>query len=279
MATTDNAKDRQKEIGSFLFKEVYGELPKAILRVIEDGLLQVDRLYEFYEAKKFETELDSRHGRDLANGLECKLRTMKTTFDANGWEKNTILLTPQDTKNKTGNIILGIANHKTGCFDRFLLPIGEGYNPGSAIEIRFSVLGRGYGKYTKYLLSSEKYREDVPDFVYESKYEYVIDGISYPNAYEACIANNITPKELDRRCIMVKDFLDWKKIDRSTGTQVVRTYKPRTKKKKPVYKIEGVVYYSLKDVSAAFLCTAQTVKNRCKSPKFIHWTIEEDETQ
>jgi hypothetical protein len=109
-------------------------------------------VYECYEAKMHGCKVSSIVGQDLSNGDECKLRT---TWLNPKTGRAQVSLSAKDTKHKTGNILLGVVNKETMRFDRLKLPVQEAYTPGKALTISWSIKGKGYGKYQKYLISSE----------------------------------------------------------------------------------------------------------------------------
>lgn len=154
MATTDSAVAAHILILPYLFEQVYGagSFTATVARLAQDGVLQVDRLYEMYEAKQWGTTIDSAAGHDLANGLECKLRS---TFLNEG--SHTTYLEAAASANKTGDVVLGVINRERSTFDRFRLPRGEGYTPGKTKRLTWSRRGTGWGINQKWLISSTNY--------------------------------------------------------------------------------------------------------------------------
>jgi hypothetical protein len=136
----------------FLYRKLHGFLKEDLIEEIEKGCIQADRVYECYEAKMHGCKVSSIVGQDLSNGDECKLRTTWLNPKTN---RAQISLSARDTKHKTGNILLGVVNKETMHFDRLKLPVQEAYVPGKALTISWSIKGKGYGKYNKYLISSE----------------------------------------------------------------------------------------------------------------------------
>jgi hypothetical protein len=136
----------------FLYRKLHGFLKEDLIEEIEKGCIQADRVYECYEAKMHGCKVSSIVGQDLSNGDECKLRT---TWLNPKTSRAQISLSARDTKHKTGNILLGVVNKETMHFDRLKLPVQEAYVPGKALSISWSIKGKGYGKYNKYLISSE----------------------------------------------------------------------------------------------------------------------------
>jgi hypothetical protein len=118
------------------------------------GLISADRLYEFFEAKLQGTSVVSIAGQDLDNGKECKLRTL--IINQRGYKEIWASLTPNDTKNKTGSICVGIINLIENTFDRLEIPQGpDGYTPGKSVRFQLSSKGKGYGKHEKHVISRE----------------------------------------------------------------------------------------------------------------------------
>lgn len=152
MATTDIQRDAHLLILPLIYTELHGFVHPVIQSEIEKGTIQADRAYECYEAKKHGTKVSSVVGMDLANGDECKLRT---TWLNPKTGRAQIVIAPKDTKNKSGDILLGVVNKETMMFDRFRLTRGEGYVPGKAVYISWSIKGKGYGKYQRFLISSQ----------------------------------------------------------------------------------------------------------------------------
>jgi hypothetical protein len=154
MATTDAAVAAHALILPYLFENVYGpgSFTAVVGRLAADGVLQVDRLYEMFEAKQWGTTIDSADGHDLANGMECKLRS---TFLTEG--SHATFLDRAATANKTGDVILGVVNRERGTFDRFLLPRGEGYTPGKTKRLTWSRRDGGWGINQKWLIDSTKF--------------------------------------------------------------------------------------------------------------------------
>jgi len=136
----------------FLYKKLHGYLKEDLVEEIEKGCIQADRVYECYEAKMHGCKVSSIVGQDLSNGDECKLRT---TWLSPKTGRAQVSLAAKDTRCKTGSILLGIVNKETMRFDRLKLPVHEAYTPGKALTISWSIKGKGYGKYQKYLISSE----------------------------------------------------------------------------------------------------------------------------
>ena len=136
----------------FLYKKLHGYLKEDLIEEIEKGCIQADRVYECYEAKMHGCKVSSIVGQDLSNGDECKLRT---TWLSPKTGRAQVSLAAKDTRCKTGSILLGIVNKETMRFDRLKLPVHEAYTPGKALTISWSIKGKGYGKYQKYLISSE----------------------------------------------------------------------------------------------------------------------------
>lgn len=136
----------------FLYKKLHGYLKEDLVEEIEKGCIQADRVYECYEAKMHGCKVSSIIGQDLSNGDECKLRT---TWLSPKTGRAQVSLAAKDTRCKTGSILLGIVNKETMRFDRLKLPVHEAYTPGKALTISWSIKGKGYGKYQKYLISSE----------------------------------------------------------------------------------------------------------------------------
>ena len=136
----------------FLYRKLHGFLKEDLIEEIEKGCIQADRVYECYEARMHGCKVSSIVGQDLSNGDECKLRT---TWLNPKTSRAQISLSARDTKHKTGNILLGVVNKETMHFDRLKLPVQEAYVPGKALSISWSIKGKGYGKYNKYLISSE----------------------------------------------------------------------------------------------------------------------------
>lgn len=152
MATTDFHRDAHIIILPFLYKKLHGYLKEDLVEEIEKGCIQADRVYECYEAKMHGCKVSSIIGQDLSNGDECKLRT---TWLSPKTGRAQVSLAAKDTRCKTGSILLGIVNKETMRFDRLKLPVNEAYTPGKALTISWSIKGKGYGKYQKYLISSE----------------------------------------------------------------------------------------------------------------------------
>lgn len=136
----------------FLYKKLHGYLKEDLIEEIEKGCIQADRVYECYEAKMHGCKVSSIVGQDLSNGDECKLRT---TWLSPKTGRAQVSLAAKDTRCKTGSILLGIVNKETMRFDRLKLPVHEAYTPGKALTISWSIKGKGYGKYQKYLISTE----------------------------------------------------------------------------------------------------------------------------
>lgn len=136
----------------FLYKKLHGYLKEDLVEEIEKGCIQAGRVYECYEAKMHGCKVSSIIGQDLSNGDECKLRT---TWLSPKTGRAQVSLAAKDTRCKTGSILLGIVNKETMRFDRLKLPVHEAYTPGKALTISWSIKGKGYGKYQKYLISSE----------------------------------------------------------------------------------------------------------------------------
>lgn len=153
MATTDAAAAAHSVILPWLFERVYGEGTWCSImeRLASDGLLQVDRLYEMFEAQQWNSRVVSGHGSDLENGMECKLRS---TFLIEG--SSATFLERTATANKTGDIILGVVNRETMTFDRFLLPKGTGYNPGKTKRITWNRKQGNYGINEQWKITSDK---------------------------------------------------------------------------------------------------------------------------
>ena len=156
MATTDNAAEYHAHIVPFFCYKLFGEFIKGHKDLHGIGCAQADRLYEYYEAKMFGTEVDSVAGSDLLNGIECKLRTLCYWYTANGYPTLRVALTRSDIKNKTGDIILGIINIKNKTLDRMLIPY-EVHSKQKTFWITLSSKNGRYGKYQKYLISSESF--------------------------------------------------------------------------------------------------------------------------
>lgn len=154
MATTDAAAANHKVVLRYLFEEVYGDgsYCETIGRLVDDGLLQIDRLYEMFEAKQWGTNISSTYGYDLENGLECKLRT---TY-VNSAGSVVTYLDSAATANKIGDIVLGITNRETWTFDRFLLPRGVGYQPGRTKTITWNRSSGTWGINEQWKISTQK---------------------------------------------------------------------------------------------------------------------------
>ena len=157
MATTDNAALKQEQIVEYFCLKVYNEYNQTHQQLAKDGVLQVDRLYEMYEAIMHNTTVESVDYMDLASGEECKLRTMGTRKNSAGNDEYYFLVQWSEINNKTGDLLIGAVNHLNGTFDRFRIPY-EFYSSRKAnIWINLSLKGKGYGMYQQFLISSETY--------------------------------------------------------------------------------------------------------------------------
>lgn len=151
MAVTDAQRDAHLLVLPLLYRELKGSVDPSIMEEIEKGCIQADRVYECYEAKLHGCKVSSIVGQDLSNGYECKLRT---TWKNPNTGQVQVIVQPSGTKNKTGDILLGIINRETLTFDRFRIPFGIGYEPGKTLAVTWSARNRDYGKYQQYMLSS-----------------------------------------------------------------------------------------------------------------------------
>lgn len=151
MASTDAQRDAHTLVLPLFYRELKGFVDESIMEEIEKGCIQADRVYECYEAKLHGCKVSSIRGQDLSNGYECKLRT---TWKNPATGQVQVIVQPSGTKNKTGDILLGIINRETMTFDRLQIPVWTGYVPGKALAITWSCKGKGYGKYQRSLLSS-----------------------------------------------------------------------------------------------------------------------------
>lgn len=142
----------------FFLTKIYGKsfLSKEILRLIRDGGCSVSGIHEIYEAKLAKCKVVRLTECDLSNGSEAKYRTLVKVRDKY-W---CAALYPTATKMKTGNIMLAVHNVLTNTIDRFNIPNAkktkEGYTPGKTVYITYSLKSKDYGKYQKYLISSEQ---------------------------------------------------------------------------------------------------------------------------
>lgn len=158
MATTDKAAVNHYPAIFYMYEKVFGaeSYTAEVDTLAKLGLISADRLYEFFEAKIQGTSVVSIVGQDLDNGKECKLRTLFKTISQQGYEETWAGLTPNDTKNKTGSICVGIINLIENTFDRLEIPQGpDGYTPGKGVRFQLSRKGKGYGKHEKHVISRE----------------------------------------------------------------------------------------------------------------------------
>lgn len=153
--------DSDRKATMYFLSKLYGKeiFTPEVMTLIEDGLITISSLHENYEAFQDNTEVVGGKGQDLKNGKECKFRTL--IFNTrNGYSNWAVLLSPRDTKVKTGDIVLAIHNVVTNTLDRLHIPKAKtsshGYVSGKGVYINFSSKGKGYGKYQKYLISSEQ---------------------------------------------------------------------------------------------------------------------------
>lgn len=157
MATTDIAAQKQLPIVKFLCEEVFGEYTDRDHMHAEAGTLQVDRIYEMYEAKMHNTQIDSVPGRDLKDGKECKFRTLSERVNKSNKTEFFFYVSKKELSNKTGDILIGGVNHITNTFDRFRIP-KEYFDKGlKSVWINLSRKNKGYGKFNMYLISSVCY--------------------------------------------------------------------------------------------------------------------------
>lgn len=156
MATTDTASIKHLEIAKFFCISLFGEYTERDQMHAELGTLQIDRIYEYYEAKMNNTRIDSKRGQDLENGDECKFRTLQQRINRFGVLENYFFVSAKDIEGKTGNLWIGGVNTITQTLDRFLIPY-EVHSSGKNIWINLSRKGKGYGKFNVYLISSEPY--------------------------------------------------------------------------------------------------------------------------
>lgn len=151
MAATDAQRDAHLLVLPLLYRELKGSVDPSNMEEIEKGCIQADRVYECYEAKLHGCKVSSIVGQDLSNGYECKLRTTWKNLKTGQVQ---VIVQPDGTKTKTGDILLGIINRETQTFDRLKIPVWTGYTPGKTLAVTWSTKGKGYGKYQQYLLSS-----------------------------------------------------------------------------------------------------------------------------
>jgi len=162
MATTDLVTEYHAHIVPFLCHKLFGEFNKGHRDFHGIGGAQVDRLYEHYESKMFKTNVSSVVFQDLKNGMEVKLRTLRSWWDRLGYHYLYVPLFEADIKNKTGDIILGIINIKNKTLDRMLIPY-EVHSKQKNLWITLSSKTGKYGKYHKYLISSESFLVEGDD--------------------------------------------------------------------------------------------------------------------
>jgi hypothetical protein len=110
----------------------------------------------------FKTNVSSVVFQDLKNGMEVKLRTLRSWWDRLGYHYLYVPLFEADIKNKTGDIILGIINIKNKTLDRMLIPY-EVHSKQKNLWITLSSKTGKYGKYHKYLISSESFLVEGDD--------------------------------------------------------------------------------------------------------------------
>ena len=147
MATTCNAAEIQYDPTVYFTTEVYGHVTRGDEQKIKDGVFAVDRIYEHFEAKMYNTTILSIKGIDLANKANCKYRT--TYYgDASVRAKDTYGFK---------NMYVAIYDQESSTLTRFNIPRAtecrNGYTPGKGLFFHFSIKGKGYGKWEEFVIS------------------------------------------------------------------------------------------------------------------------------
>jgi hypothetical protein len=163
MATLDSQVQNHKEAALIMVEELGIPVTPEVLLLLDEGLIQVDRLAEKYAAKLYGTEVESVAGRDLEDGNEVKFACVGD-YSGEYWvprSKNNpervlryrpatyASITAEGTKNKTGDIIAVVYDPSDKTLRVLHLRRGVDYVPGKQIRISKGVDGKFTERWTK----------------------------------------------------------------------------------------------------------------------------------